>query len=175
MKKLTLILDQTNWLEATWVKVETITLPQEVTEGVADAVLRTQEVETITHCESFGDSDEYQELLKQRCIEFGTEVTQELEYKLKEQVSKRYIPTEEELETKRLADEEQRIQNIKLTAQSLILQKYPLEKQSSANLGLYCEEYLAEMKAYISNVIRISNEAESIGTKLEDIVWQMVN
>lgn len=145
-----IILDQTNWLE---VNIEN-------EEGI------------IIHCESFGDSDEYQELLKQRCIEFGTEVTQELEDKLKEQVSKRHIPTEEELEAKRLADEEQRIQSIKLTAQSLILQKYPLEKQSSANLGLYGEEYMAEMKAYISNIIRISNEAELIGTKLEDIQWQ---
>ena len=167
-----IILDQTNWLEVTWVKVETITLPQEVVDGVADMVLRTQEVETIIHCESFGDSDEYQELLRQRLAEFGVEATQELEDKLKEQVAKRHIPTEEELEAKRLADEEQRIQSIKLTAQSLILQKYPLEKQSSANLGLYGEEYLAEMKAYIANIIRISNEAELSGTKLEDIAWQ---
>lgn len=148
-----IILDQTNWLEVTWVNV-------------------VDEVEIIVHCESFGDSDEYKELLKQRCIEFGTEITQELEDKLKEQVAKIHIPTEEELEAKRLADEEQRVQSIKLTAQSLILQKYPLEKQSSANLGLYGEEYLAEMKAYISNIIRISNEAELIGTKLEDIQWQ---
>lgn len=159
-------LDLTNWLEVTWAKVETITLPQEVVEGVADMVLRTQEVETITHCESFGDSDEYQELLKQRCVEFGTEITQELEDKLKEQVTKRHIPTEEELEAKRLADEEYRIQSIKLTAQSLILQKYPLEKQSSANLGLYGEEYLTEMKAYIANIIRISNQAEIEGAIL---------
>lgn len=147
-----IILDQTNWLEVTWV-------------NVAD------EIETVIHCESFGDSDEYQELLKQRCIELGTEVTEELEDKLKEQVSKRHVPTEEELEAKRLADEEYRIQSIKLTAQSLILQKYPLEKQSSANLGLYGEEYLSEMKAYITNIIRISNEAELNGTILEDITW----
>lgn len=165
-------LDQTNWLEVTWVKVETITLPQEVVEGVADIVLRTQEVETIIHCESFGDSDEYQELLKQRCIEFGTEITQELEDKLKEQVSKRHVPTEEEIAEELAKQEEYRVQSIKLTAQSLILSKYSLEKQSSANLGLYGEEYLAEMKAYISNIIRISNEAELSGTKLEDIVWQ---
>lgn len=145
-----IILDQTNWLE---INIE-------------------NEEGTIIHCESFGDSDEYQELLKQRCVEFGTEITQELEDKLKEQASKRHIPTEEEIEAKRLADEEQRIQSIKLTAQSLILQKYPLEKQSSANLGLYGEEYLAEMKAYISNIIRISNEAELSGIKLEDIQWQ---
>ena len=167
-----IILDQTNWLEVTWVKVETVTLPQEVVDGVADAVLKTQEIETFIHCESFGDSDEYQELLKQRCVEFGTEITQELEDKLKEQVVKRHIPTAEELEAKRLADEEYRIQSIKLTAQSLILQKYSLEKQSSANLGLYGEECLAEMKAYIANIIRISNEAELNGTILEEIIWQ---
>lgn len=73
--------------------------------------------------------------------------------------------TEEEIEASR-------IQNIKLTAQSLILSKYPLEKQSSAQLGLYGEVYLQEMKDYIANIIRISNEAELNGTKVEDIQWQ---
>ena len=150
MKKLTLILDQTNWLE--------VSIENE--EGV------------IIHCEFFGDSNEYQELLRQRLVEFEVEATQELEDVLAEQVTKRHIPTEEEIEAKRLADEEYRIQSIKLTAQSLILQKYPLEKQSSANLGLYGEEYLAEMKAYIANIIRISNEAELNGTILEEIIWQ---
>ena len=143
-------LDNTNWLEVTIVNAKN----------------------EIIHCESFGDSDEYQELLRQRLAEFEVEATQELEDKLKEQVAKRHIPTEEELEAKRLADEEYRIQSIKLTAQSLIIPKYPLEKQSSANLGLYGEDYLTEMKAYIANVIRISNEAELNGTKLEDVLWQ---
>ena len=151
MKKIkSIILDQTNWLE---VNIEN-------EEGV------------IIHCESFGDSDEYQDLLRQRLVEFEVEATQELESILEEQVSKRYIPTEEEIEDKRLADEKQRIQNIKLTAQYLILSKYSLEKQSSANLGMYGEEYLQEMKAYISNIIRISNEAELNGTILEEIIWQ---
>lgn len=145
-----IILDQTNWLEVT----------------IAN------ELEEIIHCESFGDSEEYQELLIQRLAEFEVESTQELEDKLKEQVSKRHIPTEEELEANRLADEEYRIQSIKLTAQNLIIQKYPLEKQSSAQLGTYGEEYLQEMKDYISNIIRISNEAEINGTELEDIQWQ---
>ena len=145
-----IILDQTNWLE---VNIEN-------EEGV------------IIHCESFGDSDEYQELLRQRLVEFGVEATTELEDVLTEQVSKRHILTEEELEAKRLADEEYRIQNIKLTAQSLILSKYSLEKQSSAQLGLYGDAYLQEMKDYIANIIRISNEAEINGTELEDIQWQ---
>ena len=65
-----------------------------------------------------------------------------------------------------------RISEIKSKAQSLILSKYSLEKQSSANLGLYGEEYLVEMKDYISNIIRISNKAELNGTKVEDIQWQ---
>ena len=146
-------LDNTNWIEVTIVN----------------------ENNEVIHCESFGDSDEYQVLLRQRLVEFEIEATQELEDKLKEQVAKRHIPTAEELEAKRLADEEYRIQSIKLTAQSLIIQKYPLGKQSSANLGLYVEEYLTEMKAYIANIIRISNEAEANGTALEDINWEVIN
>lgn len=145
--------DQTNWLEVSIIDNNN----------------------EIIHCESFGDSYEYQELLRQRLIEFEVEATQELEDKLKEQVSKRHVPTEEELEAKRLADEEQRIQSIKLTARSLIIQKYPLEKQSSANLWVYGEEYLTEMKAYITNIIRISNEAEANGTALENINWELNN
>lgn len=69
--------------------------------------------------------------------------------------------------------EEQRILAIKQKAQSVILEKYPLEKQSSANLGLYGQEYLDNMKAYILNIITISNKAESNGTLLEDINWNV--
>lgn len=146
----TIILDQTNWLE---VNIEN-------EEGV------------VIHCESFGDSDEYQELLRQRLVELNAETTQELESILEEQVSKRHIPTEEEIAEELRKQEEYRVQSIKLTTQSLILSKYSLEKQSSANLGIYGEEYLQEMKDYISNIIRISNESEINGTKAEDIQWQ---
>lgn len=72
--------------------------------------------------------------------------------------------TEEEIE-------QNRISSIKSKAQSLILSKYSLEKQSSAQLGLYGEVYLQEMKDYIANIIRISNEAELNGTAFEDIDW----
>ena len=145
-----IVLDQTNWLE---VNIE-------------------NEEGAVIHCESFGDSDEYQGLLRQRLVELNVETTQELESILEEQVSKRHIPTEEEIVEELAKQEEYRVQSIKLTAQSLILSKYSLEKQSSANLGLYGEEYLTEMKAYITNIIRISNEAEVNGTKVEDIQWQ---
>lgn len=142
-------LDQTNWLE---VNIEN-------DEGV------------IVHCESFGDSNEYQELLRQILVELNVETTQELESILEEQVSKRHISTEEELAEELAKQEEYRVQSIKLTAQSLILSKYSLEKQSSANLGVYGEAYLNEMKDYIASIIRISNEAEINGTKVEDIQW----
>ena len=70
-----IILDQTNWLE--------VSIENE--EGI------------IIHCESFGNSDEYQELLRQRLVEFEVEATTELEDMLQKQVSKRHIPTEEEI------------------------------------------------------------------------------
>lgn len=68
---------------------------------------------------------------------------------------------------------EQRIELIKAKAQSLILEKYSLEKQSSANLGLYGQEYLDTMKSYILNIITISNKAEINGILLEDINWNL--
>lgn len=68
-------LDQTNWIEITFVN----------------------EKDEVIHCESFGDIDEYTELLKQRCIEFGVELTTDLEDILAEQKFKRYIPTSEEI------------------------------------------------------------------------------
>lgn len=82
-----------------------------------------------------------------------------------EWLSPKVIPlTPEELEAQRIAF-------IKDKAKSIILEKYPLEKQSSAQLGIYGEVYLQEMKDYIANIIRISNEAEINGTALEDIKW----
>ena len=142
-------LDQTNWLE--------LTIINENNEAI--------------HCESFGDIDEYTELLKQRCAEFGVELSEEHLDILTEQKANRHIPTEEEIAEELAKQEEYRVQSIKLTAQSLVLSKYSLEKQSSANLGIYGEEYLQEMKDYISNIIRISNEAEANGMALEDIDW----
>ena len=142
-------LTSNNWLEVSWVDNE-------------------KEI----HCEFFGDSDEYQELLRQRLQELEVESTSELEDILAEQIANRHIPTLEEITEELRKQEEYRIQNIKLTAQSLILNKYSLEKQSSAHLGIYGDAYLQEMKDYISNIIKISNEAEINGTKMEDIQWQ---
>ena len=64
--------------------------------------------------------------------------------------------------------EEQRVQNINYWTQSFITTKYPLEKQSSANLGIYGEEYKTEMISFISNCISLSNEAIANNTSFED-------
>lgn len=64
--------------------------------------------------------------------------------------------------------EEQRVQNINSYTQSIITKKYPLEKQSSANLGIYGDEYKNEMIRFISNCITLSNEAIDNGTSFED-------
>lgn len=64
--------------------------------------------------------------------------------------------------------EKARVQNINSYTQSFITKKYPLEKQSSANLGIYGEEYKNEMISFISNCITLSNEAIDNGTSFED-------
>lgn len=64
--------------------------------------------------------------------------------------------------------EKARIENINSYTQSFIKEKYPLEKQSSANLGIYGYEYKNEMISFISNCIAISNEAIENSTSFED-------
>lgn len=165
-----IILDQTNWIEITWAKVERITLPQEELEDdMADLRLKIQEVETVIHCESFGDSDEYQELLKERCIEFDVELSDELIEILAEQKSKRHNPTEEELAEIEVQKELKRIQAIKSKAGELIISKYPDYKQ--LNIIRIGGADLEEMTTYIDGIRTNSNEAESTGIKVEDIVW----
>ncbi len=64
--------------------------------------------------------------------------------------------------------EADRIQSIKAKAGTLILSKYSIEKQSSANLGIYGQEYLDTMKAFIAEVIKQSNELEADVSKTAD-------
>lgn len=64
--------------------------------------------------------------------------------------------------------EESRIENINSYTQSFIIKKYPLEKQSSANLGIYSDEYKNEMISFISNCITLSNEAIDNGTSFDN-------
>lgn len=141
-----LILDQTNWLEVTIVN----------------------DNNEIIHCESFGDIDEYTELLKQRCAEFGVELAEEHLNLLTEQKANRHIPTEEELaEIGRLV-EEQRISGIKAEAGSIIKSKYSIEWQLNHPRvdATYSEQY-----EWIDRIREISNQAEINWTQLGDIVW----
>ena len=64
--------------------------------------------------------------------------------------------------------EKARVQNINSYTQSIITKKYPLEKQSSANLGIHGEEYKNEMTSFISNCIALSNEAIANNTSFDD-------
>lgn len=72
--------------------------------------------------------------------------------------------TEEELE-------KIRIDEINAKARSIIYSKYPQEKQSSAQLGIYGDEYLATMKAFIRQVIDISNKAIDDKIPAKDVDW----
>jgi len=65
-------------------------------------------------------------------------------------------------------EEELRVSSINDYTKSIITTKYPLEKQSSANLGIYGDEYKNEMISFISNCITLSNEAIENGTSFED-------
>ncbi len=138
-------LTNTNWLEASWVDNE-------------------KEI----HCEFFGDSDEYQDLLKQRCIEFGVELSEDNLSILAEQKNKRKVLTEAELTELARLVEEQRIAGIKSEAGSIIRNRYSIEWQLNHPRvdATYAEQY-----EWIDRIRAISNEAEANGTQLGDIVW----
>ena len=86
MKKLTLTLDQTNWLEATWVEEITTQV-----EGEEDRVETTQ-----VHCESFSGHPEHIKMLRAKATEFGTSLD-EYEAVIAECESKFVYPSDEEL------------------------------------------------------------------------------
>lgn len=79
---------------------------------------------------------------------------------------------EQELGQEGNPTKEQITEQIKLTARQKIYEKYPIEKQSSALLGIYGDAYLEEMRNYIRTIKNISNEAELNDTPLEDIQWE---
>lgn len=64
--------------------------------------------------------------------------------------------------------EVQRVQEINKYTKQFIFKKYPIEKQSSANLGVYDEAYKNEMVTFIKRVVDLSNEAIINGTSFED-------
>ena len=84
MKKLNLILDDTNWLEATWVE-EIINQTED-----GESTVETKQV----HCESFSGHREHIEMLRAKALEFGTELDEAL---ISECIANFKYPTEEEL------------------------------------------------------------------------------
>lgn len=67
--------------------------------------------------------------------------------------------------------EEQRANAINSKARTIIYSKYPLDKQSSAQLGIYGDEYIATMKLFIKQVIDISNKAIDDKIPEDEIDW----
>ena len=103
MKKLTLILDQTNWLEATW--VEEIVTQVEGEEGEEDKVETTQ-----VWCESYSGHPEHIAMLRAKATEFETELD-EYEEIIAECESKFVAPTEEEIQAEITANLVQEAKN----------------------------------------------------------------
>ena len=87
MKKLTLILDETNWLEATWVEEIIIKV-----EGKEDSINTKQ-----LHCESYSGHPEHIAMLRAKALEFGTDLT-EFETLIKQAEDAFVMPTQEELD-----------------------------------------------------------------------------
>lgn len=90
MKKLTLTLDQTNWLEATWVEEVITQVPVE--EGEEDRVETTQ-----VHCESYSGHREHIQMLRAKAVEFGTSLD-EYEALINECENKFVYPSDEEIQ-----------------------------------------------------------------------------
>lgn len=86
--KLDLILDQTNWLEATWY-AEEVSVNEETQE---ETVAKTQ-----VHCESFSGHPEHIAMLRARAVEFGTSLD-EFEDLITQAEQAYTPPTQEELD-----------------------------------------------------------------------------
>ena len=95
MKKLTLILDQTNWLEATW--IEEIVTINEVEGEKVESKETTQ-----LWCESYSGHKEHIAMLKSKALEFGTSLDK-YEDLIAECESKFIYPTDEELQAEEIA------------------------------------------------------------------------
>lgn len=159
-----LVYEKTNWLEVTWVK-EIVTQVEVEKDG---ELVIEDKIEVIQiHCESFGDSDEYIQLLRDRALEFNTSLD-EYEELISTVISNRSIPTEDELLAFKKEQEKQRILSIKAEAGRIIESRYSIIWQLNhprMNIA-YASEY-----AWIDSIRAISNEAEINGSALEYIDW----
>ena len=90
MKKLNLILDNTNWLEATWME-EVITINE-----VEGEKVESKEVNQL-HCESYSGHPEHISMLRAKALEFETSLD-EYEELIAECESKFIAPNEDEIQ-----------------------------------------------------------------------------
>lgn len=102
MKKLTLILDQTNWLEATWVEEITTQVPVEKEtdvdgEIVKETILEDKVETTQIHCESFSGHPEHIVMLRAKALEFEIDLT-DFEDLIADCESKFEMPSEESIQ-----------------------------------------------------------------------------
>ena len=93
-----LILDSTNWLEATWVdEVTTVKLVDKEVDGVMIQEEEIETTETQVHCESYSGHSEHISMLRAKALEFGTPLD-EYESLISECESNFMYPTQEELD-----------------------------------------------------------------------------
>ena len=108
--------------------------------------------------------DVLSELLEKRIVMSGDDY---IFFENLEKVSQDII--DEAIILKNQKEDKIRIQSIKQKANEIIKSRYSIEWQ--LNHPRMDETYVNEY-AWIDNIRRISNEAESNGTKLEEIIWQ---
>ena len=103
MIKLTIIKTNPEWLEATWAEeVITTSLVQNEVDGeVVEETVHNTET-TMLHCESFSGHNEHIEMLEDKCIEYGTELTEEQTLIVKEVQEAFVYPTEEEIQAEEI-------------------------------------------------------------------------
>ena len=105
MIKLKIIKTNPDWLEATWFE-ETVTT-NEVQEEIDDELQTVQKEDVQTtqiHCESFSGHPEHIQMLKDKCTEFETELSEDDLQILKEISESFVMPTEEEIEANTQAE-----------------------------------------------------------------------
>lgn len=159
MIKLSITKTNIDWIDVIWTKEVVIQI-----EGQEDTIESKQ-----INCESFSGHREHIEMLKNKCVEFGTKLNKE-QLKIIDEISKAFVYPDENDILKEI--ETQRVLSIKSKAKGLIEKEYPLYKQNNILMsGISID--IKDMNDYISKIRIISNEAEANGTALELIDWKL--
>ena len=129
------ILDETNWLEATWVNEEIVANEETQEETIT---------ETQIHCESYSGHPEHIAMLRAKALEFGTDLT-EFETLVKQAEDTFVMPTQEELD-KELT--EQKIQEYKayLASTDYIVTKIAEAQALGEDTAILLSKYAVELQ-----------------------------